>query len=783
MTTSSNRCSSDKQDIAQMKGELSLDLQCGSKMSVDGDASMCSSNNKHILNIPSTPNTPNFTHTSADNTSQSVTPSEFGYHHLNRQSAAVSSDSSPKSTETNIYENLVQSFSSYENTTGDLRRNTSGSNITLLSISSNTPKALSDKSSSPIRSTINITYNIRSPSLKGSNEKTFTFASNKSSPQTDYENVNLFSGTVMSTTEFKPKQPLLETTFDENMVYEQVKFYKGSITEVNQLLENGNKCIEAPEETVCEMADDVRMEERHSNEMELQVVPNLIEHPSDRAEVNSNELMAKPINNMLDEIEEDTHRLHGMSMYENVELRKPERVYENMKVSQQRKSPKENVDPSSDVQKPNNFLVKKLANRFETSPEDTMPPFDFSKPYFRKLDNNKNSTCFVKKPTPVMTPVKTNKQQLHKSANMTRSLDENAFVREFGNTPLKLENINRSIKQISVAAAAADAMDNRRMSLELTPPKSLNPPKRLPNLEDTEPGICSKSELSSSTSAMVTPCQSTKLRLDISKTASGEHLGSSSTSLLSNYECKITPTTENPISLIQHNVNIDVDGKQSQDDALQDVNNQPSNLVPSLKVLGNCKLDRERIDRIKEERRHQLNEKYRTESFRTSIGGTAADDYNTNIRTKSKSKIELRDLRDSIDDNITVNKSDLMSYKSKSRTDVSSVSRNSGGGGDYQQDIAMQFGLGGAVGSTGRIRRISDEKNQNDCIDYLTEDAKMTDFSRNSFSGGGATTKTRSKFDKKEIDFMGTRDRDKFSANIGGGGIGITTARSSLGSQ
>lgn len=369
---------------------------------------------------------------------------------------------------------------------------------------------------------------------------------------------------------------------------------------------------------------------------------------------------------------------------------------------------------------PVNFIVRQLANKFETSPVDSAP-FDFTKPFVKKLDTNRNSPCFVK--------AKSNKQ-LHKTAKITRSLDENAFEREFGSVN-KLDGVTRSTQQIP----QIDGMNgvSRRMSLEYIRPKTLNPPKRLPDLDDNDTEIC-KSEGKNT------------LKLDVSKTSDDPAVA------MPQYDVKITPTTENPISLIQHNVNMDVPNEGVTGKTNDDEKNQTS--LSSIKVLGSFKLDRERIEKIKEERRHQLSEKFRSESFR---GGDHTE-YN---KEKSKSRIELRELKD------TEPKSESLRFKSKSRGDVRSTSKESSMVGDY-----MPSGTLGLISN--RVRRISDEKNQNECIDYMTEDAKMMDVREN------AVTNRVRRFDSKENDFG--RDRDNYSTNSQQNVI-ISAGRSSIGSQ
>lgn len=302
-------------------------------MSVD-DMSL-SSLNKQIINIPSTPNTPNYTHTSG-NTSQSMTPSEFGYQHLNRQSGAVSLESSPKSCETNLYENLERSFSIYDGTAQ-------------LNIAQ---KLASVKSSSPIRSTINITYNLKSPVRNATHENVFFSGnadSNKSKPISgDYEVVN-----VVGDLQEKTTKPLLETSFDENMVYEQVKFFKGAVSEVNSLLvDNGNDDehvnvdINQPEQETDLLLFSM---DNEVNDKSQQVVPNV---DAGAANVKATSKLRENSISQFDcvdvkrkfmestdalmcddpdlDIQDSLEMNSECSLYENVECRKPINTYENV---------------------------------------------------------------------------------------------------------------------------------------------------------------------------------------------------------------------------------------------------------------------------------------------------------------------------------------------------------------------------------------------------------------------------------------------------------------------
>lgn len=658
--------------MSVLKRELSLDLE-KSKMSVD-DVSL-SSSMKQNINISSASNTPNFTHTSGS-TSQSMTPSEFGYH---RQSNVVSTDNSPKS---DMYESIEQAFKNYEHCTS--------SAAPLLTVAS---AVAASKTKSPIKSTINITYKspARTPTKSSTAQDTFLFPSDSemsrdSSQFSDYEPIN-----VATADDEKSANSLLETSFDETMVYEQLKFFKGAVSEVNHLLDNGNEeqsvCLNVKSQVVpniCEMRKkkpEAKDCENADEEVPLIAIattptPDIIS--DDKSDSGDVLMPEQELQDIQDSLEFD----QNVSMYENVSLRKPRSAYANIDMRHDAKTKSQEasdaIGSGKENNKPGNFIVRQLANKFETSPVDAMPPFDFSKPFNRKsCDTNRNAPPL---PIKLCNPTKaTPPPQFDRSCAFTRSLDENAFVREFGGSARVRDKINKSIQQIPlVANVLTENSPSRRLSMECTRPKSLNPPKRLPLTADDRDELCKVDE-----------------RAPI--------------------ELKITPTTENPISLIQHNVNIVVDASAKGAHADDERNNAAN------KVLGNFKLDRERIERIKEERRHQLNEKFRSESFKCEKDGSKA---------KSKSKIELTDLKDS-DKRI----SDSLQFKSKSRNDIYNKR-------DADESIAL-------VGDqTHRTRRISDEKNQNDCIVSTASDERNVTFKAK-------------KFDRRSIDLK--REQEHFT--------------------
>lgn len=657
-----------------MRRDLTLDLE-KSKMSIDETSPP--SNKQNVKSSASV--TPNFTQTSGS-TSQSMTPSEFAYQNLNRPSNAVSADeSTPKS---DIYHSLEHAFANYEQTTTPVQ---------------SLPPI---KVKSPIKATINITYKspIRSslPQPQSNMQPSYMFSDGRPiSPDPtqfpDYEPVEVISMVT------KP----IETSFDDNNgVYEQLKFFKGAVSEVNHLLDNGN-AVQRPtpnnkftaNSNTPQVVPSIESATNAKNTTPLCSDPTTNETIADsKSDGGGDVLMPDQELAPLDSLEIDTN----VSLYENVNLRKTPNAYENIALRSSEKSKSMSISESSapllpslgkENSKPANFTVKQLANKFETSPVDTQPPFDFSKPFARKnCDTNRSSANPPKAKNP-------QQQQLNKTNNITRSLDENAFVREFGSSRSN-EKVNRSTHQIPIVTnILTENSPIRRSFNDATKPKILNPPKRLPNLNDTENKSCKKENVDESS-----------------------------------VEIKITPTTENPISLIQHNVGMDT--KNAIDDDRNATNNPTGN-----KVLSNFKLDRERIERIKEERRHQLNEKFRSESFKCE---------KENNKVKSKSKIELNDLKDA-DKRI----SDSLQYKSKSRSEIYNKKD-----ADSSLVLMSSGGIGGANdGSTGqRVRSVSDEKNQNECNDSDNVDEQSVAY------------RTR-KFDRRSIDLK--REQD-FSAALNG---------------
>ncbi|XP_061388218.1 GTPase-activating protein CdGAPr [Musca vetustissima] len=610
----------EKRDMQALKRELSLDLNPvgGSKLSAESSAQR----NQHNLISPNS----NFT----DNTSQSVTPSEYGYQNLQRQlsmhSLIETDENSP-------------AYEEYENTPSNL-------NSPLKTVAS------------PIKSTISITYNLKSPTKDRSKQS------------------------------HSITQPLLETSFDENTVYEQVKFFRNSVTEVNQLLNEERKYPQKELENLAEVEE--LSESEKDSDKDTPIDP----HGGDDIQMSDEEKL----------------------LYENVELRKPNSVYQNLMgeemkalLKEESSNPDSYEDPEVELdsldsikdhesetievaantarRSPSNFSVKELATKFEVSPVEQMPAFDFS-----------GSRSSIRKPNTLNTathPERSSKnhqqqqqtaslkQKLNKTQQITRSLDENAFIREFGNKNLQELKSSQQLNQQSGNEAG-----NRRKSFDFTRPKTLNPPKRLPGMPITEEYCASKANNDKTT-----------LKIDLPKE---KNFNNSLEHDYDNADLKITPTTENRISLIQNNVH----PENTADLNNSNISTSPTHstgggggaggaTTPStnLKVLSGVKLDRERIDRIKEERRQQLTQKYHADSF------------------KSKSKTDLN-LTKNEDDKFSTDNTSLR-VKSKSRADMRTLQKDMDNLKEFGRNPPSSAVSETTLNTQHRVRSISDEKNQN----------------------------------------------------------------------
>lgn len=147
------------------------------------------------------------------------------------------------------------------------------------------------------------------------------------------------------------------------------------------------------------------------------------------------------------------------------------------------------------------FLVKQLATKFETSPVDPQPPFEFGKAnsgaFLLRRDNsqgamNRPDTDRNRMTIPASGPVAVVVAKSSTAGSpraIARSLDENAFVREFGSVKIldkfpglineekpQLQENNQNSENINGTTRRSGGSDYAK-------PKSLNPPKKLPLLE------------------------------------------------------------------------------------------------------------------------------------------------------------------------------------------------------------------------------------------------------------------------------------------------------------
>lgn len=597
-------------DISALKRKFSLDLMTESP---PGRSEIDKA--QKTLNL-STPNTPNHTQNSggATTTSQSVTPSEFGYQHLNRISN-LCTPSTPQSTDFIIGQEV---------TPPKLMMATQG-------VKGSSAVAATSASGSPIKSTICITYNTKSPATTPPRSCGPVLRSiSGADTSDDYEVIEVDS--TGSNSNKVAESSMLETSFDENMVYEQVKFFKSAVSAINNLVEGGGGDETTP-------TSEEIMTPRAAEAAAVQIVPDMTAKETFNAmEQNMGRLSkgnvamgdATPAE-LDDSLEFDNN---NASLYENVNVEKPAAVYENMDVRQAMvdvaKKDLATVELTTDIKveqqqedderRPTGkFLVKQLATKFETSPVDPQPPFEFGGKSTALLllrrDTSSGAVCKPELDRNRMTAPASGPVMIIKNGSspraIARSLDENAFVREFGS--VKIPNIgeqqenNQNSENVNGTARRSGGSDYAK-------PKSLNPPKKLPLLDNVS---VSQQQQQQQQQPIAEPTAG-RVASVVTIRSKDDPMSKSSPYLAQ----RITPTTENRILLVQSNEKFRADVPDSGEE-------KSSNSVQ----LRDCKLDRDRIERIKEERRLQLNEKFRSESFKGE---------NDTIKFKSKSKSELR---------------------------------------------------------------------------------------------------------------------------------------------
>lgn len=337
--------------------------------------------------------------------------SDISYQNLNRLSAVSSSNSEPSDKKKDFDDVMKVMTSSHESTssysslkqTDDYETyNFSRPNYINLQSSSTSKSSPGSPVKSPLKSTISITF--RSPTKS---KPDYEPIDNMDTPTNDrdsvYEDIDLEKNlsiveeaTVPETDASLPTQQacqpvdynqdliILETptqTDDEGVdVYSQVKFFKQSIEEVNAMI------LESPEK------------EQHYENISF-----------DRQEYEN--------------INVDTLKICDKDL-------EMTRAVDNAEVKE-----KENGN-IIDV-RPKNLNVRELAIRFE-SPTEQKGPFLFEKfkaeikyPSLERKEDDRKSFEVRKKETKLPPPVSP-KYNLSKNSCNARSLDENAFVKEFG---------------------------------------------------------------------------------------------------------------------------------------------------------------------------------------------------------------------------------------------------------------------------------------------------------------------------------------------------------------
>lgn len=613
-TSSDNSSRAEKPEPTAKRKDLTLNLRSAHQLPSDNNLSQIS-----------------------EPTSLSLTPSEIGYQQMQKQ-ANMSTDTTPKSEtggpSTNFYEYIKPG----------------GENILNMSPIKSSP-------STPVRATINITYNLKSPTREQAHDYEEVFVE-KEKEATD-------------TLDPEEKKGLLETSFDENVVYEQVKFLKSVVNDVNEIIYDD---VGTPMDTTEKQeTDEEDVPERPPIPDNYPTCSQTSGNDHEVPKTDSDVSMSDP--DVVDSLEYDQQ----VSLYENVKQPKPKAVYENMKYDNNKRGGggatmddgvekgvyedneveyKFEVPTKIELKPPSSgpnlrSNVRQLANRFETSPIDVAPPFDFT-------------------PNKVATKSPSKKAIKDASSTITRSLDENAFVREFGSTrklsTTKESSVGQDMKGVLIESNC------RRKNGDSLKPKTLNQPKKLPGLKQ-ESEYCKMDSLKSVKKEPPIPPP------------------------------KITPTTENRISLVQQNLN----ANNNNDNNVPSDDEKSTSSISSLRMLGSCKLDRERIEKIKEERRQALNEKFRSESFKTSAEN----------KVKSKSRPDVRDV---VDKESIKPLSESLRIKSKSRAELSASKLSI----DSSTDAT-------AGGTTGLIRTRHNSESRKGATTFTTAAPADTKDSNNHF--------------------------------------------------
>lgn len=463
-------------------------------------------------------------------------------------------------------------------------------------------------------------------------------------------------------------QPVLQEENNDVDIYNQVKFFRQSINEVNNLIltpeneafadslevtveqgmdnvnnESGDKSLGSWYENVCFETQNVegQSQSQHSYENVLMA------HVDDSNVCDSSDQVTSPLTELCLDRRLKPNESRNKNVYENYKVPFSEKTDSKMNkhditssleiCEDVRSSPKlslgdfdkENSGDSENLASPtdeksklgrSSTNVRQLAHKFE-SPTENKGPFSFDrssktnlleklstlerkKELSHPFDRSKAASLCEgrnKSVTGKIVPcIRARNNRLAKYSTNTRSLDENAFVKEFGRAVL-----NRDHTSEREIAEQVFTVSERRKSLEAGNPKSLNQPKKIPLLSDQCPTSCSNRD---SLSLNLTN-YSNERSLDEEEIGEEQFVRR----LVS-----ITPTTENKISLVQARLSPKKNQRlrsnnSSLSDSQKDLCDALSADVPSEKT---DKMSRERIEKYKEERRLFLREKYSPHSFR-----------------------------------------------------------------------------------------------------------------------------------------------------------------------
>lgn len=648
----------------------------------ENDKSDNSYENENRYSIIVTPNDENNTHNIADSLDGSLSPTNISYQNLNRLSmlsgdsgkGGLSKESTPtySSHEQERTEEIYECFNF-----------TKPSYVHLASSSDGSSPISSPQNKSPLKSTINIVY-------KSPTKDNVTFLKNSSTDKNVddriYEDVeNQDETPVVNKTTFADLSLQNNKLFSDvdkrnepnvdSDIYNKVKFFRQSVNEVNSLIMESEK--ENTDGLSYEDSLDADSKytgndnDRYENVSYTQLPAE--KHDYENVNMERTPEVLTPLTELcLDRRLQDNKSNSDLKIdhaYENFHVKidnesvknKPFKIENTSKINIDSKtmlktlgeSDKENSDENENIAPTCNEFnkrssVKQLAHKFE-SPTENKGPFFFDRLSKTNLstsekikeessysfDRNKAVSFCEGRGKINMTGrtvpcVRARNNRLAKYSNNARSLDENAFVKEFGNQVLHKDHISE------IQINDQTSMNNRRKSLEAL--KCLNQPKKLPDLNlNIE---CNKK------------CP---IRSELSLNLTSPH----NEMVFKGKDCEgrllnITPTTENKISLVQ--ARFSPKKNRSKQSSNEFVNKSCDKLSSdtSLDEDRRDQLSRERIEKYKEERRMILREKYSSQSFRglsdlqltAKKGSKIDDDEFEGVQLRNPGKLERRNTAD-----------------------------------------------------------------------------------------------------------------------------------------